>query len=458
MQLDDIEAALARQSLGDYCARMDPGYISSLHTRKICQTLEALERGDIQQAAIFVPPRHGKSYHCSERFPAWYMGKNPRNQAIIGSYAAELAVSFSRRARNLLEEPSSPFEVRVAQDSSAANRWDTSVGGRVVAAGVGGSMTGFGAHLLVIDDPVKDREQADSETYRKKAWDWYTEVARTRLMKGGRQLLMMTRWHEDDLAGRILNSAGAGDWFVLTLPLFAVENDALGRSPGELLWPEGELPVPSVARGEISSRAFSALYQQSPEPSEGLMFKREWLANRWSVLPTLTKVILTVDGAWKTGVSNDFSAMALWGTNGVNYYLIHGWHGRKEYPDLKAQLIRFYAECKERCAQLNAALVEDAASGTALVADLKRSSGIPLIAVKPGNESKESRAESNTPVFEAGKVYLPALDSAWLDEWKSQHLRFPVGTHDDYVDTTSMALKRLQSGSRLSYGVVKPVA
>ena len=444
-------AELARRTLGGFCHQMDPNYVYAKHVSALVAHLEALERRDIQKLAVFMPPRHGKTYHVSERFPAWYLGRNARKHVILASYAAELAEANSRKARGLVSDDRWPFPgVKVSEESAAVNRWHTSEGGGCIAAGVGGGLTGFGAHLLIIDDPVKDRASADSEAQRNLAWNWYTDVARTRLMPGGVQLLAQTRWHEDDLAGRLLNSPGSSEWTILTLPAVAMEDDQLGRQMGEALWP-GAFPVealPSVTKGEISKRAFEALYQQNPLPDSGLIFKREWFSRRYRDLPQLRSVIQAVDSAWKTGVANDYSAIATWGTDGIDYYLIDVWRGRAEFPRLRQIVAEQFAKHKP-----SAVLVEEAASGLAIIAEMKANSGLPIIAVNVKG-AKESRAEAVTPLFESGKVQLPE-GQPWLDEWIAEHLRFPGGAHDDMVDTTSLALKRLRtSGPRLIFGVI----
>jgi len=401
--------------------------------------LEALERRDINKLAIFMPPRHGKTYHVSERFPAWYLGRHPGQNVILASYAAELAEASSRKARSLVTDGRWPFlDVRISGESAAVNRWHTDAGGGCIAAGVGGGLTGFGADLLIIDDPVKDRASADSESQRELAWNWYTDVARTRLMPGGIQLLAQTRWHESDLAGRILNSAGARDWTVLVLPAIAVADDPLGRVPGDALWPEA-FPVealPSVANGEISSRSFHALYQQNPRPDDGLIFKREWFSRRYRDIPQLRRIVQAVDSAWKTGIANDYSAIATWGTDGKDYFLIDVWRGRVEFPALRQIVKDQFGRYRPQ-----ALYVEEAASGLAIIAELKANTGIPIVAIR-AKGSKESRAEAITPIFESGRVRLPE-GQLWLDDWIDEHVRFPVGPHDDMVDTTSIALMRL---------------
>ncbi len=434
----DARAELARRHLADFCGLMDPGYQPAAHTRLLCEHLEALERGDLDRLAVFMPPRHSKTYHVSERFPAWYLGRNPDRQVILASYGAELAEGNSRRARNLFEHPRWPFAAKLAGDSHAVNRWHTSAGGVVVAAGVGGALTGFGADLLLIDDPVKGREDADSELQRERAWQWYIEVARTRLMPGGRIGLCQTRWHEDDLAGRILNGAGAAGWTVLNLPALADDNDPLGRVLGAPLWPAWFSRDSLLAlQTELGSRAWSALYQQAPTAAEGGMFKRGWMAQRYSEPPKLLGLVLAVDSAFKTGVMNDYSAIAAWGVTPTGYYLIDAWRDRVEFHDLK-RIVVASAEVHKPAA----VLIEDTAAGQSVIQELKRETRLPIVPIKV-TAPKETRAAAVSPLFEAGKIHLPA-SAPWLDDWIEEHVAFPTGRHDDWVDTTSMALARLR--------------
>ena len=448
--------ALARRSFGDFCERMDDGYQRTPHTRLLVEHLEALANREIEKLAIFMPPRHGKTYHASERFPAWFQGLHGGDADIIlASYTIDRARASSRRARQLFREPAWPFDAELAADSQAVDEWRTGAGGVVKAAGVGGSMTGFGADLLVIDDPIKDRAEANSATRREQIWDWYTEVAKTRLQRGGLELLMMTRWHEDDLAGRILESAGASKWTVLRLPARAEEGDPLGRPIGEALWPDGP-PLPDPALGEITTRAFTALYQGRPTADDGDIFQRAWMNRRYKTLPALKRAAFYVDGAWtgksSAGVSSSRSAIGVWGTDGIDYYLVHAWADHVEYPDLRTKVRDAYAHWRNVAAAFTPC-VEQAASGIPILQELKRSSAIPFVGVKV-DQSKVVRAEAVSPLFESGKVLLPE-SAPWLDDWIEEHIKFPTGTTDDLVDTTSGALARLSMGTTISFGVAK---
>lgn len=429
----------------------------------LCQ----LARGDIKRLMVFMPPRHGKSLLCSQYFPAWYIGRY-KGRVILTSYEASFAASWGRLARNVLTEWGPPiFGVHVAQDSSAADHWELEGAegqrGVMFTAGVGGAITGKGASLLIIDDPVKNMDEASSVTYRDKAWQWYTSTAYTRLEPNGRVLVIQTRWHEDDLSGRILSqSADAGDgepWTVVSLPAIAeraeeyhIAGDApFVRAEGDPLWPE-RFPRERLAaiRADVGGLVWSALYQQHPTPPEGGTFKREWFTRRYRELPQLTTVIQTVDSAFKEGTASDYSVIATWGTDGRDYYVINIWRKRVAFPELVAAI-------RDQAALFHpsAIIVEDRASGQSAIQVLKRETNLPIIAVQP-NGSKENRADAASPVFEAGKVLLPE-NAPWVAEWIEEHVNFPRASHDDQVDTSSYAIARLRSGSaRIAFAVARP--
>ena len=459
--VDWLDGEIARRSLRDFCERVDPAYASALHTDYLIDQLERLERREFNRLMVFMPPQVGKSYHVAERFPAWYLGRHPKDGVFIASYGADLAERSSRAVRSIITDERYPFDAQLDATSSAADRWVTTTGGSMRAVGVGGGLTGFGAQLGIIDDPIKDRKDADSALIRDNVWDWYRDVVRTRLRAGALMLIMLTRWHEDDLAGRLLNSPGASDWQVLSTPAIAEPGDVLGRPEGEGLCPwDYDSPeqyvdsLPSVAKGDASARSLAALYQQRPAPQEGGMLKRSWMKRRWHTLPPdrlddngnprkgTWILIQTVDTAWSEGVGHDYSVIATWASDGVDRYLLNVWRERVEYPDLKRQVAQQFEDAGENYhGPVRAVFVEDAANGRPLVQELRRTANIPVVGIKPEG-SKESRLDAITPWFESGKVLLP--DSApWLDDWIEEHVSFPTGTHDDQVDTTSLALAQL---------------
>jgi hypothetical protein len=227
-----LSTSKSRKSLIQYAKHMYPGYKDPAHIQLIAKHLEMLERGDIKRLAVFMPPRHGKSMLCSEFFPAWYLGNNPNEFVIQSTYAQELADDFGRKVRNQVVSPdfNSVFpQVGLRSDSTSAKRFHTVQGGTYSAVGAGGAITGRGAHLLIIDDPIKGREDAESAVQRKNLIEWYKAVAYTRLQPGGKIIIVQTRWHQEDLAGYILNESGE-DWKVLDLP--AIDDS------GNALWPE----------------------------------------------------------------------------------------------------------------------------------------------------------------------------------------------------------------------------
>ena len=345
----------------------------------------------------------------------------------------------------MLTNPKYPFKTRLRLDVKAAGRWQTAQGGGLHAAGVGTGLTGFGGTLMVLDDPVKDREQADSELYREHAWSWYQEVFLTRLQRNGVVVVMGTRWHEDDIIGRIRNSAGASDWTTLTVPYLAEPHDVLGRAIGEPLMLFGK--PPSVEKGEISAYSFAALYQQHPTPMAGGLFKRADF-KRYATLPPDRideagriysgpwHVIMTVDSAWNEGVGHDFSVVATWATDGRDFYLLNIWRRQVEFPDLKAAIREQFTGQRWRP---RAIFVEDKANGRPLVQELRRT-GMPVVPRIPVG-SKIARADAVTPWFQSGHVYIP--EASWAPQWIEEHASFPNGTYDDQVDTTSAALKEL---------------
>lgn len=299
-----------------YAAYQWPSYHIGAHHRKIAEHLEKVESGAIKRLMITMPPRHGKSMLASEYFPAWYLGRNPNHYIITASYSQDLADDFGRKVRNQMAGPEYKAifpGVELAKDSTSAKRFSTNQDGSYFAVGVGGPVTGRGAHLLLIDDPVKNREDADSEIYRKRAKEWYTSTAYTRLMPGGRVVVIQTRWHEDDLAGWLLEEQKHEGWVTLNLP--AIED-------GKALWPE-QYPLERLQEIQktIGSRDWSALYQQSPSPDTGDYFKREWV-RYYDKAPE----VMTIYGASDYAVTSDGGDYTEMGVAGVdehdNIYLL----------------------------------------------------------------------------------------------------------------------------------------
>ena len=405
--------------------------------------------GKTKRLMIQMPPRSGKSELVSKYFPAWYLGTHPKKRIILSTYGADFASEWGRKARDVLAEWGPQlYGVQVSEDSSAAYRWDIKgKPGGMNTAGVGGDITGKGAHILIIDDPVKNAQEANSRTMRNAVWEWFRSTAYTRLTPDGRIILVMTRWHHDDLAGRLLKAAreGGEQWEVIKLPAIAQDTDILGRMPGQALWPEYGFTVERYdqIKQMVGSQIWAALYQQEPSPDVGATYKRTYFAHTYRELPKLAYNILSIDSAFKEGVANDYSVIAAWGRTDTDYYVRNVWRDRVDFPGLINAI-----QQQAALYQPDAIYIEDAASGQSAIQWLRTNTRLPIVAVTPQG-SKLSRADAISPIFEAGKVWLPDLAffpdaGIWLGEWIEEHIAFPKGVHDDQCDTTSQALTKMR--------------
>lgn len=395
-----------------------------------------------------MPPRHGKSYLTSQYFPSWYIGKFPGRRILIASYEADFAASWGRKSRDVLEEWGKElFGIKIRTDSSAGNRWDIEGHeGGVNTAGVGGPLTGKGADCFIIDDPIKNFEEASSKTIRDKIWDWYRSTAYTRLEPDGAMVLIMTRWHEDDLVGKILSGQDDEDpepWEVICLPAIAEENDLLGRKPGEALWPE-RFPVERLLKikKDIGSFLFESLYQQNPTRREGELVKRSWF-KFYKTLPSLRffdEIIQSWDMAFKDTQESSFVVGQVWGRIKAEKYLLDQVRDRMGF----VETIQAVRTLSAKWPMAGAKLVEDKANGPAVISALMKE--IPgLIAVTPEG-SKESRLVAVSPQIEAGNVFIPDPQIApWVHDYIEELCNFPRGKYDDQVDATTQALNRLSN-------------
>lgn len=277
-------AAKAAKSMSRFCPYVDPDYMVPKHLQVLCDALDKVERGEIKRLMVFMPPRHGKSETVSRKFPAYYLGKHPDDNVILTSYGFILAKSFSRASRDLIESRRyrTMFNIHTAHDARSVNDWDIAGHkGGFMAAGCGGATTGYGANLFIIDDPIKNKEEADSEVIREKHWDWYRSVVLTRLEPQARLVLMMTRWHQQDLAGKILTQAREDgeldEWTIINLSAVAEKDDAIGREPGTALWGgRYNLEALKSIKKKVGSRIWYALFQGKPQDPESRLFRREW--------------------------------------------------------------------------------------------------------------------------------------------------------------------------------------
>ncbi len=429
-------------------ATLAPGqtFIPTWHIRAIAHQLERVCRGELKRLIINLPPRSLKSIMASVALPAYILGLDPSRRIICVSYSADLSKKHSNDFRAVLESAwyRSTFPTtRIGPYKNSETEIELSARGFRLATSVGGTLTGRGGDILIIDDPVKP-DDALSEAKRNAANLWFTNTLLSRLddKRTGAIVVVMQRVHLDDLCGHVLGLSD--EWEVLCLPAIA-ENDAeipigggrfYSRSAGEALSPQREpLMVLEALKRQIGSDAFSAQYQQAPTPPGGAMVKRQWI-KRYTELPPKADQFLTLqswDTASKGGPGNDWSVGTTWiVTRDKRWYLVDVWRARVDYPGLKANVRRLAQQWRAK-----RVLVEDAVAGTALVQELKREiSGI--IAVRPIGD-KISRMAIATAKFEAGQVFLPER-AAWLSDLEAELFAFPGRRHDDQCDSISQAL------------------
>lgn len=407
---------------------------------------------------ISMPPQEGKSSRVAEIFPVWALLQNPDLRIVAASYGMALARRNGRAIRNRILTHEDLLGLRLRDDLAAQNEWQLAghLGG-VYAAGIGSALTGRPCDLMLVDDPIKDRAEAESETYRQNVWDWWTDVASTRLAPGAPVCLILTRWHQADLAGRLLAAEDGHLWRTINIPAQADHDpskgqvDPLGREPGEfMLSARGRTTAQWEAiKVRAGSRTWNALYQGRPTPAEGGIFKREWWREygspRWIEradgscwAPNADEVVMSWDMAFKDLSSSDYVVGQVWARYGLEVYLLDQVHARLSF----VETCRALRQLAARWPQATAKYVEDKANGTAVINQLART--VPgLIPVEPDG-SKEARAAAVSPFVESGAVHLPAPELApWIAGFIEEHAAFPNGSHDDQVDATSQALNRL---------------
>lgn len=427
----------ARAGVLAFSVEVFRGYQSAPHLVLLADHLERLARREITRLLVVMPPRHGKSQLASINFPAWYLGQNPEHQIIGCSYGDSLAYANSFATLQLMRSDEYQTLWPTLFVAEGATRWQ--IKGKAnnrasyVAAGVGAGITGEGADCLIIDDPLRNQEVANSALIREKQWEWYGNVARTRLQPGGVVCLIMTRWHSDDLAGRILeqqkNDLNTDRWTVLHLPAIMGETQAL--------WPEQyPLDVLLTTKATMGSRAFESLYQGNPSAATGNVFLRFWW-RYYRERPPFTGIIQSWDTAFKRGDENDYSVCTTWGIARDGYYLLDVWRQRVEFPELKRAVIALAARDRPR-----SIIVEDKASGQSLIQELKKDTALPVLPIKV-DADKVTRANAITPSIEAGRVFLPE-SAPWLADFVEELAEFPNGSFDDQVDSVSQALNYLR--------------
>ena len=422
----------ARVGLLAFTQYTNPTYVAAPHHVLITEKLEAVERGEIKRLMILMPPRHGKSELASRRFPSWFIGRNAGKQIIAASYNSDLANDFGREVRNIVQSPEfvALFDATLSEDSRAANRWHTSQGGMYVAAGVGTAVTGRGADILLIDDPFKDREEADSELRRQRVWDWYTSTAYTRLMPGGAIVLINTRWHDDDLSGRLIEAQGDGgdQWEILSLPAINEHDEAL--------WPEW-YPMERLEqiRAVLPARDWNSLYQQNPIPDEGEYFKGAWF-QEYDSLPPGLRMYGASDYAVTDG-AGDYTEHGVAGVDASgNLYIADWWRKQATsdvWIDAKCDLV---IKHEPHCWFGESGVIRRSVEPF-LMNRMQEREAYCRIEWLPSIADKPTRARSIQAKASMGKVFLPKT-APWKAELLSQLMRFPAGKYDDGVDVMSL--------------------
>lgn len=453
----------ARKNLVDFARYTCHNYVPSDHHHQICEKLEAVERGDIKRLMIFMPPRHGKSELASRRFPAWFLGKNPNKSIIAASYNSDLAGDFGRDVRNIVacKEYNNLFETKLAQDSKAAGRWHTDKDGGYVAAGVGTAITGRGAHVLLIDDPIKDRKSADSEIIRESAYSWYTSTAYTRLegtvnnfdddelwrdpvksLKDGSIttfdgaiVVIQTRWHEEDLSGKLLEDMkrGADQWEVLSLP--AIQG-------GEALWP-GKYPIKRLKeiKKALPSREWESLYQQDPTPDEGGFFRREWFKRYNLGEEPKTNNYQSTDFATKED-DGDFTELGIFGMDGKKELWILDWWYNQATTDVWIdQQLTQYKEYGCFATFGETGVIRRSIEPFQTMRSRQRFI-YPRFEwiVRTGDKAAMSRSFQG--MASSGMVHIPYTE--WGDRLINQLCTFPAGKYDDGVDVCALMAMAIQ--------------
>jgi len=447
-----LEKELAQNTFMGFVNKCWPEFIGGRHHKIMANAFERVVNGECKRLIINMPPRHTKSEFASYLLPAWFLGKYPNKKVIQSSNTGELAVGFGRKVRNLVDSETYKAifpNLELQQDSKAAGRWNTSKGGDYFAIGVGGTVTGKGANLLIIDDPHSEQEAAlaaSNPDVFDKVTEWYTSGPRQRLQPGGAIVIVMTRWAQRDLTGQVLKAAaarGGEQWEVIEFPAI--------MPSGKPLWPEfWELSELEALRQELPNAKWQAQYQQNPVGNESAIVKRDWW-KWWETEnpPQCDYILQAWDTAFEKTQRADYSAGTTWGVfindednSTPNIILLNTYKKRVEWVELKRDVLAEYREWEP-----DSVLIEKKATGAPLIYEL-RAMGIPVQEYTPSRgQDKIARLNSVSDIIASGKVWLPRTQ--WAEELVDEVGSFPSGEHDDLVDSMTLALMRFRQGGFL---------
>jgi len=438
----------AKDTMLGFANHIYPGFKVGPHHKILSKLFEEVIAGTKKRVIINIAPRMGKSEFSSYLFPAYFLGKFPEKKIIMGTHTAGLSEDFGRRVRNLIdsEEYHDLFpETEVASDQKAAGKWSTSAGGQYYAAGVGGALAGRGADLFVIDDPHSEQDvKSNSRLAFDTAWSWFQTGPLQRLMPGGAIIVIMTRWSLLDLTGRLIDyqtrNPDAEPWDIVELPAILPS--------GKSLWPE-QWPVETLekTRAALDPRYWNAQYMQQPtSDTSAIVARKHWRIWEGEEAPKCEYIIQSWDTAFEVKNNSDYSACTTWGifyneeeNSTPQLILLDAFKDRMAFPELKQIALKHYREWEP-----DACIVEKKAAGAPLIQEL-RAMGIPVQEFSPsrGND-KLVRLNAVADLFTSGKVWAP--DTRWAREVIEEMAAFPVGEHDDFVDTTTQALLRFRQG------------
>lgn len=464
MIAEEAKKELARRNYADFFSYAHGGRYNPLrHQIYIAPYLQRIAEGERLFIIVELPPQHGKSTFITETFPSYYLMKNPDRLVMVVSYSEDLYKKFGRKNREKFREYSeSLFNLKISSETSSVSEWGVSGHlGQLFSTSILGGATGRGSNLLIIDDPVKNRSDVQSKLKRDKVYDEWTGTFYSRLSADGSVIVIMTRWHEDDLAGRLLKEKKL-PWIEIKIPAIAEENDLLGRNIGEALAPEIGKDEKWAEQTKVvsGSRDWAALYQQRPTPAGGNVFKRSWfkyyvpsldkktelgLSDDVVILPRIfDRQAQSWDCTFKDTDTSDFVSGQVWGKKRADFYLLDRHHERMGIVDTMKAIEYMSA----KWSQARAVYIEDKANGTAVIEMLKTK--IPGIVPVNPQGGKEVRANAIAPFFEAGNVYLPHPQwRPWVNDYIEELIAFPNAEHDDDVDCTTQALNKMAGKTSL---------
>lgn len=445
----------AKSTFSTFIQYLDSNYQLKWFHKLIADKCQAVFDGKIKRLMIFLPPQHGKSQITSRFFPAWYLGNRPETKLVIASYSGDLSASFCRDSQRILESEvyTDIFGQVIGGKGLVKNSeyFETEGGGFYKSVGVGGSLIGRRGDLAIIDDPVKDAMEAYSETSRSRVWEWYTNVLETRLHNDSATILIMTRWHEDDLAGRLLD-AEREKWDIINIPAIyeGIENEYDHRRVGEALWPERHNVEKLERLRSLSPRTFAALYQQSPVSLGGNIVKTEWFGKisprDFLIIRHKEPIIFFADTAYdekNKKTDNDPTGIIATCRVDKTLYITAGKKVFMQFPDL-CRFIPEFAHQNGYDAS-SSVRIEPKANGTSVVQQLKSQTGLNVVKTESPTDSKETRLTAASPIIEAGRVVL--VIGAWTDEFIDEVCGFPNKVHDEYVDVLCYAINYHKMGT-----------